>query len=293
MNYEQIRFTVDNSVGTLLLDRPEARNALSPTMRAEIDDVLRYIRADSGKSIRALVIAGAGGHFCAGGDIKAQHSRAATGDGRPPAMEARQRMRGDHARIQEISNLEIPVIAAVDGAAAGAGFSLALCCDFILASESAYFVQSFGRLGLVPDWNSLYHLPRVVGPQRAKELIYSARRLYAQEALEFGLVLSVHCRESLMKEATRLARRFTYASTTAIGLAKNIVNQAFHLDNRAALEMEAMAQAIARDTSFHREAVRCFVAKDAPLYDWEDLMRQEQLPNAQSPGSASEGEKHD
>lgn len=270
MAYEQITYHVEDGVAVLTLNRPHARNALSDAMRPEIDSVLADVRREAGKGVKALVITGAAGHFCAGGDVKAQHARAKEGPARLPS-DSRQRMRNDHARVQELANLEVPVIAAVDGAAAGAGFSLALAADFILASDRAFFVQSFGRLGLVPDWNSMYLLPRLVGLQRAKELVFSARRVGAAEALEMGLVHSVHPHDQLLVQAGRLARRLTHASTVAIGLAKNIMNQAQHLDNRVALEMEAMAQAIARDTPFHREAVARFAGKQPALYDWEAL----------------------
>ena len=289
MTYEQINFSVAEKVATLTLQRPEARNALSPVMRAEIDDVLGRLRLEAGKEIKALVITGAGGNFCAGGDVKAQHARTASGETTGTAMDARQRMRNDHPRIQELASLEMPVIVAVDGAAAGAGFSLALAGDFILASDRSFFVQSFGRLGLVPDWNSLYLLPRRIGLQRAKELVFSARRVYAAEALQLGLIHSIHPHAELLERATRLARRFTHGSATSIALAKNILNQALHLDNKAILEMEAMAQAVARDTPFHREAVARFVGKQAALYDWEQ-MDADELANDQSGTRSPDGE---
>ncbi|WP_288251617.1 enoyl-CoA hydratase/isomerase family protein [uncultured Hydrogenophaga sp.] len=275
MPYRQITYEVHEGVATLTLNRPEARNALSDTMRPELDDVLVQLRAAAGKEVKALVLTGAEGHFCAGGDVKAQRARSLEGQGKRLPHESRTRMRNDHARIIEFANLEMPVIVAVDGAAAGAGFSLALAGDYILASDRAYFVQSFGRLGLVPDWNSMYLLPRLVGLQRAKDLVFSARRLPAAEALSMGLVHSVHAPGDLLAKARGLARRFTHASTTAIALAKNILNQSLHLDNRAALEMEAMAQAIARDTPFHSEAVARFANKQPALFDWEQLAREE------------------
>jgi len=264
---------VEEGVATLTLDRPQARNALSPTMRQELDESLVQLKAQAGREVRALVITGAGGHFCAGGDIKAQHARAATGGG--TSMDARARLREAHNRLMDLANLEVPVVVAVDGAAAGAGFSLALTGDIILASDRAYFVQSFGRLGLVPDWNSLFLLPRLVGLQRAKELVFTARRVGAQEAQRIGLVHSVHASQHLMGAAQRLARRLAHASPAAIALSKNILNQSLHLDNRVVLELEAMAQAVARDSAFHRDAVQRFVDKAPPLYDWEALEAQD------------------
>lgn len=268
MEYQTIQFKIEDAVATLTLDRPEARNALSLQMRAELDDVLPQLRREAGKGIKALILTGASGHFCAGGDVKAQYARASSGDIGTP-MEGRARLREAHPRLIELANLEMPVIVAVDGAAAGAGFSLALVGDFILASERAYFVQSFGRLGLVPDWNSLYLLPRLIGLQKAKELIFTARRLPAREAMALGIVHSVHEPKALMAAAQRMARKLTRASPAAIALSKNILNQSLQLDNRAVLEMEAMAQTIARDSDFHREAVRRFAAHEPALFDWE------------------------
>lgn len=267
MAYQTIQFQIEDHVATLTLDRPEARNALSLQMRAELDEVLGQLKAGAGQQIKALILTGANGHFCAGGDVKAQHARATNDKG--TLMDGRARLREAHPRLIELANLDLPVIVAVDGAAAGAGFSLALTGDFILASERAYFVQSFGRLGLVPDWNSLYLLPRLVGLQKAKELVFTTRRLPAREALALGIVHSVHEPGALMAAARQLARKLTRASPTAIALSKNILNQSLHLDNRAVLEMEALAQTIARDTDFHREAVRRFATREPALYDWE------------------------
>lgn len=267
MAHQTIQFKIHDAVATLTLDRPEVRNALSLQMRAELDEVMAQLKAEAGKGIKALILTGAGGHFCAGGDVKAQAARASGDKG--TLMEGRARLREAHPRLIELANLDMPVIVAVDGAAAGAGFSLALAGDFILASERAFFVQSFGRLGLVPDWNSLYLLPRLVGLQKAKELIFTARRLPAREAMALGIVHSVHKPDGLMAAAERMARKLTRASPAAIALSKNILNQSLHLDNRVVLEMEAMAQTIARDSDFHREAVRRFAAHEPALFDWE------------------------
>jgi 2-(1,2-epoxy-1,2-dihydrophenyl)acetyl-CoA isomerase len=278
--YQTIQFKIHDAVATLTLDRPEVRNALSLQMRAELDEVMAQLKFEAGKGIKALILTGAGGHFCAGGDVKAQSARASGDRGTP--MEGRARLREAHPRLIELANLEMPVIVAVDGAAAGAGFSLALAGDFILASERAFFVQSFGRLGLVPDWNSLYLLPRLVGLQKAKELIFTARRLPAREAMALGIVHSVHEPQALMAAAERMARKLIRASPAAIALSKNILNQSLHLDNRAVLEMEAMAQTIARDSDFHREAVRRFAAHEPALFDWEAPDSPDQQPQGKT-----------
>lgn len=265
MSFEHIRFEVDDGVATLTLNRPEARNALSLEMRREIDSVLPVLKAQAGESIRALILTGAGANFCAGGDVKAMHGRRED----TSAFAGRDRLREAHNRLTDLLNLEMPVIVAVDGAAAGAGFNLALVGDFVLASERAFFVQSFVRIGLVPDWNGFHLLPRLIGLSKARELMLTGRRVSAQEALSLGFVHSVHAPERLMPEARRMARRFLNAPTRAIGLSKMMLNQSFHLDARALLELEAFAQSTARSSPYHREAVARFVRKEAALFDWD------------------------
>ena len=181
--------------------------------------------------------------------------------------------REGHNRFYDLMNLEMPVIAAVNGAAAGAGFNLALACDFILATPRSIFMQAFGRIGLVPDWSGFYLLPRIVGLQRAKELIFSARKLGAAEAREYGIVHEIHEEDVVMDAARALAGRFTKASTTAIGLSKTILNQSFNLDHRTMLEMEAFAQSVASGSEYHAAAVARFVEKQPALFDWEAMDR--------------------
>jgi 2-(1,2-epoxy-1,2-dihydrophenyl)acetyl-CoA isomerase len=234
-------------------------------MRRDLDAALTILKARGGDDIRALILTGAGGAFCAGGDVKAMHERRGVSD----AFAGRDRLREAHNRLLDLLNLEMPVIVAVDGPAAGAGFNLALVGDFILASSRAFFVQSFVRIGLVPDWNGLFLLPRLVGLQKAKEIMFTGRRIRAAEALDLGIVHSIHPHEDLLDAARRLARRFRNAPTRAIGLSKNILNQSLHLDPRAVLELEAYAQATARSSEYHRLAVQRFVEKQPTLFDWE------------------------
>jgi 2-(1,2-epoxy-1,2-dihydrophenyl)acetyl-CoA isomerase len=267
MQLRQTRFEIEDEIATITLDRPEARNALSAEIRADLDEIIAVLKAKAGGEIKAAIITGAGGAFSAGGDVKGMRARPET------PVEMLKRMRDAHNRLSDIVNLELPVIMAVDGAAAGAGCNLALAGDFILATPRAFFLQAFGRIGLVPDWSGLYLLPRIVGLQRAKELIFSARRLPAEEAKAMGIVYAIHPPETLMAEARKLAGRFRNASTTAIALSKQALNQSFNLDLRALLEMEASAQAIARNTDYHRDAVARFGDKQPSLFDWEAMDR--------------------
>ncbi len=269
MAYRHVLFEIRDQVAIVTLNRPEARNALSPEMREDLDAALAEIRSRAGTDIRAVLLTGAGGAFCAGGDVKAMGSR----DRAPIA--GRARLHAAHDRIDALINLELPVVSLVDGPAAGAGCNLALAADFVLATPRALFMEAFGRIGLVPDWGGFFLLPRLVGLARAKELVFTARRVGAEEAKEMGLVYRIVPQERALEEAHAFAARFCNASTDAIGLAKSILNRAFETDLRTLLELEASAQALCATTPFHDEAVRRFRDKEAPLFDWERLERGE------------------
>ncbi len=258
MNYQTIRFDVHDGVALLTLNRPERRNAIDLAMRGEIPDAIARVRSDP--AIRAMILTGAGGHFCAGGDISSMQG--AVGD----AAAGRERLRANIGWVEDLVMLDRPVIAAVDGHAAGAGCNLALAADIVLATPAARFTQSFLRVGLVPDFAGLYLLPRIVGLQRAKELVFSARALAADEARDLGIVHSIHPAERLLEAARSMALGFCLASPTALGLAKQSLNRSFNLDLRTALEMEANAQGICFTTDWHREAVRRFLAKEPAQY---------------------------
>lgn len=265
MTFTHILFGIADGIATITLNRPEARNALSPAMRVDLDNAMREIRERAGDDVQAVILTGAGGAFCAGGDVKSMGSRLGS------STLARQALRDSHSNMYDLMNLEVPVVALVDGPAAGAGANIALAADFVLATPRAFLMQAFVKIGLVPDWGGMYILPRLVGLQRAKELVYSGRRVYADEAKEMGLVLQVVGQDTAMDEAREFASRFIHAPTKTIGLAKNVMNQSYNLDHRTMLEMEAMAQSIARDTDFHKEAIRRFAAKEPPLYNWESF----------------------
>src|SRR3546814_10466060 len=137
--------------------------------------------------------------------------------------DSRKRMRGSHHRMYDVGHLELPVIAAVDGAAAGAGFCLALAADFIVATPRSRFAASFNRIGLVPDWAGLYYLPRLVGLQKAKELVFTCRLVGAEEAKRMGIVYDIWPQEGFLDRAKAFARRFRNASTDALGMSKNLL----------------------------------------------------------------------
>jgi len=158
----------------------------------------------------------------------------------------------------------------VDGPAFGAGLSLALAADFVLCTRRAKFCAVFGRIGLVPDLGAMHMLPRIVGLQKAKELVFTARTVQAEEARSLGMVYEiVEDGEALQAAAVALARRFGEASTAAIGMAKTAMNQAFELDARAMAELEAYAQTMCRGSDYHQEAVQRFKDKQPTRFDWD------------------------
>ena len=259
-----LRFDIDDNIATITLNRPEARNAFSEEMRQSMDIALAKVREGAGAEIKALILTGAGGAFCAGGNVKSMKER-----GNIPAEVNRRNMRHGLKQLETLRSLELPVIAVVDGPAAGAGFNMALACDFILASNRARFIQAFVRIGLVPDWGGLYMLPRIVGLQRAKDLMFSGRSLSAEEAKEWGIVYEVYDPDELMPQARAFAARFCQASTGAIGLTKGILNQTFDIDFHTALELEASAQSMIRLSDYHRDSVQRFNSKQPLRFNWD------------------------
>lgn len=265
MKFTQIIFDVTDKIATITLNRPEARNALAPQMRVELAEAMAHIKEKAGEDIKAVILTGAGGAFCAGGDVKSMGSRLNS------ASKARAALRDDHQKMFDLMNLELPVISLIDGAAAGAGANIALAADFVLATPRGFLMQAFVRIGLVPDWGGMYILPKLIGLQKAKELVFSGRRVYAEEAKEMGLIYDIVGADTAMKDARAFASRFIDAPTQAIGLAKNIMNQSYSHDYKTILEMEAMAQSIARGADFHKEAIKRFAEKKPALFDWESF----------------------
>ena len=262
MSAPPVLTSVQDGIGTITLNRPEARNALSMDMRPALAAAIAQMRDDA--QVHAVILTGAGGAFCSGGDISAMLDPARTG------LAFRTGMRELHQWFPELVNLEKPVIAAVDGPAFGAGLSLALAADFVLATRRAKFCAVFGRIGLVPDLGALHLLPRIVGQQKAKELVFTARTVDAQEARQLGMVYDIVEDGAALTEAARaLAQRFGQASTAAIGMAKTIMNQSFESDARTIAELESYAQAMCRGSAYHQDAVQRFKAKEPLRFDWD------------------------
>ena len=258
-NRPAVRFERRGTTAVVTLDSPAARNSLIQPVKDGLVDAIARIKADS--EIRAVVITGANGAFCAGGDLRGIAAiKTLESDG------LRARMQSAHQIFRDLLSLDRPVIAAVDGAAYGAGFSLALTADFVLVTPRARFCMVFMRIGLVPDGGSTYTLPRVVGAQRARELFLSAREVDAREALSLGIAMEQHEPEALLPRALALAESFAGASPLAVGLVKRFTLDAGAME--AALEAEANAQALCFQTTAHRAAVQRFLDKQPLDFQW-------------------------
>ena len=261
MNFTLIDLKVDNAIATITLNRPDKRNAMSDAMRTEFIDALERVAAD--KAIKALVLTGAGKGFCAGGDISGMEKRmnAPAGDVGFNGWHRQQRVHHTQALLHTIPK---PVIAAVNGAASGLGADTALACDFVIASDSASFTWSYIHRGIIPDGGGMYFLPRRVGLSKAKELIFTGRKVEVDEALKLGIVDRKTSGDTLLADAQAWAAELGKASATALALTKTILNQSFELSAHDVFAQGSQAQGICYTSTEHRESVMAFLARSAP-----------------------------
>jgi 2-(1,2-epoxy-1,2-dihydrophenyl)acetyl-CoA isomerase len=245
--------SVADGVLTLTLNRPEVLNAITPSLLDELTDSLRA--AAAARTIRAVVITGAGRGFCSGQDLRAA---ASAGDG---GLDVGAILRDHYApAIRAIRSMDQPVIAAVNGVAAGAGFSLALACDLRIAAESATFVQAFVRIGLIPDLASTYFLPRLIGPARAAELTMLGETVDSVRALQLGIVNRVVPDAELAAAASDLATRLA-RGPRSVGLTKRALEVSLQNDLEDQLAVEERLQTEAVGTADFVEGVSAFLEK--------------------------------
>jgi enoyl-CoA hydratase/carnithine racemase len=260
---ETLRIEVDGEIGTLTLDRPDSLNAMSPQMIYELTLAFAWL-ADRA-SLRALVITGAGRAFSSGGDVNWFREGTETDEIDLPS-EVRRGAETLHQAIVDMQRIPYPVIAAVNGPAAGAGFSLALACDTRIAAEGAFFACAYGRIGASPDGGMTYFLPRVIGPAAALELLLNDPNLTAQEALEAGLVSKVVPDDELAAAAREKAEKLAAKSPHYVRMAKRLIHQS--LDNTLADHLQAERHGIADSmaTDDLRDAVAAFFAGEEPEF---------------------------
>ncbi len=250
-----------DGVRTIILNRPKVYNAINRDLAVALHQAVREANEDA--SVRCVVITGTGRAFCSGQDLVEYGTR--LNSDHPIELEHRLRDVYNPV-IAAIRTMEKPVIASVNGVAAGAGFSLALACDLRIAADSASFIQAFIKLGLVPDCASTFMLPRLVGMSRAMELTFTGRKVDATESLALGLVNRV-VPDADLPEATReFAQQLAAAPTRAIGLTKRAINAAWANTLEDQLELEAQLQTPATRTDDHREGVQAFSEKRSPRF---------------------------
>ena len=260
-DYKSLIYEVKDAIATLTLNRPERLNAMGGTLRDDLYDAV--LRASGATHVRVIVVTGAGKGFCSGGDVKAMNE-VKEGRAERPLIDKVAPLR-DRVLLA-MRDAPQPVIAAVNGAAAGAGMNLALGCDIRLASTAAKFTQAFVKRGLHPDWGGTYFLPRIVGMAKACELIFTGEIIDAQTALGLGIVSAVHPPEELMPATYELARKIAAGPPIAIRLAKRALYHGLDVDLRSALEFETFAQNIASETEDAREGIRAFVEKRPAVF---------------------------
>jgi 2-(1,2-epoxy-1,2-dihydrophenyl)acetyl-CoA isomerase len=255
--YETLLTEEAEGIAIITLNLP---NTLNP-MEVRLERELLHALKDFGQNdeIRVVVLTGAGRAFSAGGDIKKMEKGL-------EIFESKSWVDDGGNLAEAVANLPKPVIAAVNGPAVGGGANLALFCDFVIASEKAFFSEIFAQIGLIPDAGGHWILPRLVGYRKAIELIFSAEKIDARRALELGLINKVVPHEDLMKESLSLAKRLAKGPTRAFGLTKSILRKSFSSDLKDILEMEALAQSLTFASSDHREGVRAFREKRLPEF---------------------------
>lgn len=251
-----VRIEQEGAVAIVTLDRPQTKNAVTDEMRRQLWEAFEQFALDS--RVRAVVLTGAGADFCSGADV------ASFGGGGMPGSLGRMHELGRINRA--IYHLKKPTIAAVSGVCAGLGWGFALCCDFVLASENAKFVQVFRNVALAPDAGSVWLLSRLVGPMRAKELCYTGRVVRADEALRLGLALEVHAEAALRARALSFASELAAGPGISLGLAKRQADFAATMSFDQFLDAEHMMQPIASRTEDHAEGVTAFKEKRKPEF---------------------------
>lgn len=258
MNYQYILYQVQEGVATITLNRPEVYNALNNAIKVELKEA--FMQAGNDADVRAVVLTGNGPAFCSGQDLKAAQ-RELQGVKYSDAVREYY-----NPLILTMRNLPKPIICQLNGVAAGAGCSLALACDMIIADEKASLAELFVGIGLVMDSGSTYFLPRMVGSLRAFELASTGRSVSATEAVQMGLINQAVAEDQLALVVQGLARKFAQAPTKTIGLIKQMLNRSSHMALEEVLDYEAEIQDQAASTQDHREGIQAFLEKRKPVF---------------------------
>jgi len=257
--YKTLLFDVRDNVAHLTLNRPDAANSINEDMGKDL--MHAALRCDEDPEIRAVLISGAGKIFSGGGDLKDFISK---GDQLP--YHIKEITTYLHAAISRLTRMDAPVVAAVHGAVAGAGMSIAIACDIVVAAETTRFMVAYTRAGLVPDGSSTYFLPRIVGLKRALELTLTNRMFSAQEALQWGLVTRVVPDNELLAQARAIAVQLSAGPTRAYGISKRLLHSGWMETLETQMENESQAIANSARTLDAREGITAFLEKRPPKY---------------------------
>lgn len=259
-SYSTLLLTSNDRIAQITLNRPESANSMDMTMGQELLDAAR--RCEQDKNIRVVILTGAGNFFSAGGDLKAF-----AGFGDAISERLQELTNYLHAAISIFIRMPAPLVVAVNGAAVGAGFSLAMAGDFVLASENAKFAMAYTSAGLSPDGGASYFLPRLVGLRRAQELMIGNRRLSADEALEWGLLTRVCSADQLLADTHSLARELADGATQAFGTVKQQLLVTFSNTPEAQMALEGRAISRLASCPDGQEGINAFLSKRRPVFN--------------------------
>lgn len=254
-NSNTVTLEINSGVAAITLNRPDVLNSFNREMAAALHRILEAVGTNS--EVRAITITGAGRAFCAGQDLADV----------PPGADLGEIVRSCYNPIiRRLREIEKPIVCAVNGVAAGAGASIALACDIVIASTNASFVQAFCKIGLVPDSGSTFLLPRLIGHARASALTMLGDKIPAEQAAQMGMIYKVCPGESLLEEVSTLAKHLATQPTRGLGLTKQLLNATWDNDLEKQLLLEEKLQHIAGNTADYREGVDAFMAKRAPVF---------------------------
>ena len=258
-NFETILLTKKDNIATITFNRPNAANGINPTLAREFAEA--SLECDKDDTIRCVILTANGKMFCAGGDLKA-----IGGEPEKAAIKIKRMADDLHRATSTFARMNKPFIIAVNGMAAGAGFSIAITGDFVIAAESAKFTMAYTAAGLSPDGSSSYYLPRLIGTRKAMDLMITNRRLTAQEAESWGLINQVVADEELQHSALALAQKLANGPTDAFGIVKKLLLCSFDNSLETQMELEGRAISACADSPNGQEGIRAFLEKRKPKF---------------------------
>lgn len=258
MSSNSITFQIENNIAWVTLNRPDVFNSFNREMAMALQERLDDCEHDPG--VRAIVITGSGRAFCAGQDLKEVTT--------PEINPGFKKILEEHYNpiISRIRNIEKPIIAAVNGVAAGAGANIALACDIVVASENASFIQAFSKIGLIPDSAGTFFLPRLIGFQKASALMMLGDKIEAEEAAKLGMIYKVYFAEEFNAKVKELATTMATMPTKSLGMTKRLLNKSYANDLNTQLEFESKLQIEAAQSEDYEEGVKAFIEKRKPIF---------------------------